>query len=63
MPYLHGFEEPLNNQGIIRKHTVKIHILVVPVIFWMFFSFYKFGKYSSSKYHFGAPGSEEKISR
>jgi hypothetical protein len=26
MPHLHGFEEPLNNQGFIRKHTIKMHI-------------------------------------
>jgi hypothetical protein len=63
MPYLHGFEESLNNQGIIRKNTIKIQILLVPIFFWMYFSFYKLGKYSSSNLHFGAPGSEEKISR
>jgi hypothetical protein len=37
MPYLHGFEESLNNQGIIRKHTIKIQILVVPNFFSHFF--------------------------
>jgi hypothetical protein len=36
MPYLHGFEESLNNQGVIRKQTVKIHILVVLVFFRIF---------------------------
>jgi hypothetical protein len=34
MPYLHGFEESLNNQGIIRKYTVKIHVLVVLIYFF-----------------------------
>jgi hypothetical protein len=33
MPYLHGFGESLNNQGIIWKHTAKIQILVVPTFF------------------------------
>jgi hypothetical protein len=37
MPYLHGFEESLNNQGIIRKHTVKVRILVVSIFYFAFF--------------------------
>jgi hypothetical protein len=41
IPYLHGFEKSLNNQGIIRKHTVKIHILVVPIFFLNFFWLFK----------------------
>jgi hypothetical protein len=47
---------------IIQKHTVEINILVVLISFFCIF-FCKLRKYSSSKNHFGAPGSEEKISR
>jgi hypothetical protein len=35
MPYPHGFEESLNNQEAIRKQNVKIHIMVVLIIFKM----------------------------
>jgi hypothetical protein len=37
MPYLHGFEEFLNNREIIRKQAVKIQILVVSIFFLHFF--------------------------
>jgi hypothetical protein len=33
MQLLHGFKESLNDQGIIRKQTVKIRILTVPIFF------------------------------
>jgi hypothetical protein len=61
-PYLHGFEKSLINQGIIRKHTLKIHIFVVPIFFCIFFLFIK--KLQLFKVPFrGTSGSEEKISR
>jgi flagellar biogenesis protein FliO len=39
MPYLHDFKESLNNQEIIRKQTVKIHILVFLIFLFAFFLF------------------------
>jgi hypothetical protein len=33
----HNSMVSLNNQGIIRKHTVKIQILVVPIVLHVFF--------------------------